>query len=266
MIMSRHTSGSDSSVLDVATDLARVSSRTALRYFRQDLAVELKGDASPVTDADKQIEREAREHLRKLFPEHGILGEEFGAGNLEQEHVWVIDPIDGTRSFISGHPLFGFLLAYLQGGECELGVISMPALNELYLGERGQGATCNGVAIHTSSKRELSHAIFSVNEGEKLFAHERNVFEQLLLCGHTRRFGYDCYPHALLSAGHIDVVIDYDLKPFDYLPLVALIEAAGGCITDWQGRGLDFHSDGRVVCSATPELHKQILKLLACAE
>ena len=248
--------------LETAYTLAQTAAATALTYFRRHLEIEKKRDESPVTAADLQIEREVRALLAATFPAHSILGEEYGAGDLGAEHVWVIDPIDGTRSFISGHPLFGFLLAYLQGGTCQFGMVSMPALNELFVGIRGQGASLNGNPIGVSQQTQLSDAILSINEGEKLFAFEPQIHARLLRAGHTRRFGYDCYPHALLAAGHIDAVVDYDLKPFDFLPLVGLIEAAGGIISDWQGNPLSFTSGGKVVSAATPELHRALLDLL----
>ncbi len=250
------------SIADTAKEITHIAAETAMQYYRGALEIDLKSDESPVTVADKQIEMEVRDLLAIRYPSHAILGEEFGSGDLSVDHVWVIDPIDGTRSFISGHPLFGFLLAHLINGIPSLGIISMPALNEIYIGSRGEGATLNGQSIKVSEKQSLSDSILSLNEGEKLFANEPEVFSRLMNAGHTRRFGYDCYPHALLASGHIDVVIDYGLQPFDFLPLMAVIEAAGGIITDWGGNALDFNSDGRVVSAATIELHRELLELL----
>lgn len=253
---------SQDALLQTANVLADRAAQTSTSYFRAGVDIDLKGDESPVTIADKQIEREAREHLESAYPDHAILGEEFGSGDLTNDHVWVIDPIDGTRSFISGHPLYGFLLAHIQGGKCKLGMISMPELQERYVGQRGKGATLNGAPIQTSKKTELSNAVIYINEGDKLLAHEQSVVSSLLTVGHTRRFGYDCYPHALLAAGQVDVVVDYDLKPFDFLPLAGVIEEAGGVISDWQGNPLTYASDGRVVSACTPELHKAMVGLL----
>lgn len=249
-------------ILQTASDLTDQARSTAMSYFRQTLEVEMKEDESPVTAADKHIEREVRETLEKRFPDHSILGEEYGAGDLNNNHVWVIDPIDGTRSFMTGHPLFGFLLAYLNKGIVEHSIVSMPALNERYVGTRIHGATLNGQRIRCSKTLELEQALIYINEGDKLFESVPYVHSNLLSVGHTRRFSYDCYPHALLAAGHVDVVVDYDLKPFDYLPLAGVIEAAGGIISDWQGNALDYDSDGCVVSAATPQLHRQILSVL----
>lgn len=253
---------SSDELLQTANKLADQAAKTSASYFRAGIDIDLKGDESPVTIADKQIEREARDILEKSYPDHSILGEEYGSGDLTNDNVWIIDPIDGTRSFISGHPLYGFLLAHMDRGSCALGMISMPELNERYVGQKGKGATLNGKPISTSSKTALSDAIIYLNEGDKLIAHEPAAISQLLKVGHTRRFGYDCYPHALLAAGQIDVVIDYDLKPFDYLPVAGVIEEAGGVISDWEGRPLDYDSDGRVVSAATAKLHAEVISLL----
>jgi histidinol phosphatase-like enzyme (inositol monophosphatase family) len=250
-------------ILATAQEIARSAATTAMGYFRNNPEIELKADESPVTVADLHIEKDARAVLTRVFPGHSILGEEYGAGDLSNNDVWVIDPIDGTRSFLAGHPLFGFLLAYLKDAENRLSIVGMPALNEVFLSQSGQGASLNGKPIKVSAKMELSEAILFINEGEKIFAMEPEVHARLVVSGHTRRFAYDCYPHALLAAGLVDVVVDYDLKPFDYLPLTGLVEEAGGLMTDWAGQPLDFASDGRVVSAATPELHQQMLRLLS---
>ena len=249
-------------ILSTANLLADQAAKTSSSYYRAGVDVDLKGDESPVTIADKQIEREVRELLAQSYPDHSILGEEYGSGDLTRDHVWVVDPIDGTRSFISGHPLYGFLLAHMEHGYCQLGMISMPELGERFIGQKGLGATLNGKPISTSGKTRLQDAIIYINEGDKLLEHEPAAIQELLKVGHTRRFAYDCYPHALLAAGQIDVVVDYDLKPFDYLPLAGVFQEAGGVISDWQGNCLTYESDGRVVSAASVELHAEIISLL----
>ena len=243
--------------------LAALAGDTALTYFRNPLEVELKEDESPVTQADKAVEVCVRAYLEKHFPDDGIVGEEFGQldqSNNVSDNVWSIDPIDGTRSFLSGHPLFGFLLARLYRGVPEVGVIGMPALGETLVGRRGVGTTLNGRQVFSSNQTSLDRAIVFINEGEKLIAERPKALSNLLKIGHTRRFSYDCYPHALLAMGQADVVVDYDLQPYDYLPIVAVIEAAGGVVTDWQGNSLTLSSGGtNIVSAATPELHAQIL-------
>lgn len=246
--------------------LAALAGETAMGYFRNPLEVELKEDESPVTQADKAVEVCVRTYLQKHFPDDGIVGEEFGQldqSNKISDSVWSIDPIDGTRSFLSGHPLFGFLLARLHKGVPEVGVIGMPALGETLVGRRRVGTTLNGRQVFSSNQTSLDSAIVFINEGEKLIAECPEVLSNILKVGHTRRFSYDCYPHALLAMGQVDVVVDYDLQPYDYLPIVAVVEAAGGVVTDWQGNPLTLSSGGTaIVSAATPELHAQILSEL----
>ena len=148
------------------TDLVKQS---VLVSFRNLLEVEFKSDESPVTKADLEAENLVRQYLAKHFPQDGIFGEEFGIEGVERENVWVVDPIDGTRSFLSGHPTFGFLLARLKAGIPELGVIAMPALNETLIGHRGIGASLNGKTVQVSSQKSLDQAILYVNEGDKIY-------------------------------------------------------------------------------------------------
>jgi len=251
---------SDSELLDYATTLARDAGKEAMSYFRGDLGIEVKADLSPVTIADKAVEKFVRARLALDFPDDGLFGEEEGAEGLDKARVWVLDPIDGTRSFLSGYPTFGFLLALLENGAPKIGVVGMPALNEIYTG-MGEVAQLNGSTIQTSSQQELDKAVLYVNEAEHMRAGDEAVYDRLTQSGATRRFAYDCYPHALLAAGHIDAVVDYNLQPYDYLPLCALVEAAGGVISDWEGKPLGLGSDGRVISAATPELHAQLLEV-----
>ncbi|PLS21281.1 inositol monophosphatase family protein [Neptunicoccus cionae] len=249
-------------ILADGTDFVQAAGATARSYFRQHNAVEFKDDESPVTVIDQRIEQELKKAIAAKYPMDGIFGEESGVDGGLDGNLWVIDPIDGTRSFISGNPLFGMLLAYVRHGAPLAGIISMPVLDELYCGAIGQGATCNGAPISVSDQRNIDDCTLYINEGEKLMAEHPEPLARLLKAGKTRRFGYDCYPHALLAAGHIDAVVDYDLKPYDYLALASVITAAGGILTDWQGRALDLSSDGAVVAAATPELHRALLALL----
>jgi len=247
---------------DHALKTVDAASVTAMSYFRQLLEIETKGDESPVTVADKNVEAQIRAALTSAYPNFGILGEEFGSEQMDAETFWVVDPIDGTRSFISGMPLFGMLLGLVDKGKPVLGVVAMPALDEVYIGQSGVGADLNGVPIVASSQTDLDQATLFINEGEKLAATHPGIFAKLCASGKTRRLSYDCYPHALLAAGHIDAVVDYDLQPYDYLPVVALVEAAGGLMTDWQGNPLSLESDGRVLSAATPELLAKLIEMV----
>ncbi len=245
-----------------AIEIAKIASETALRYFRRKTDVEFKSDESPVTQADRNIEYRIREILGERYPEDGIFGEEHGIERADSEHMWVIDPIDGTRSFIAGSPLFGFLLGHLSGGVPDIGIIGMPALGEIFAAEAGSGATMNGIPIKTSGQRQLNQSILYINEGGKIFAEHPGKFARLVHSGQTRRFAHDCYSHALVAAGFADAVVDFDLKPYDYLPISTVVQAAGGSISDWSGQPLSLKSNGTIIAAATPELHAQVLELL----
>ncbi len=245
-----------------ATEAAQIASKAAMGHFRGHLGIDFKEDESPVTQADREVEKKVRDHLLGQFPDHGVFGEEHGSDGLDRKHLWIIDPIDGTRSFLSGHPLFGFLLGHLIDGAAQIGVVGMPALNELYVGVQGSGASLNGAPIKVSRQTRLENAILYVNEPERLYRDQPKVFDRLIQSAQTRRFAYDCYQYALLASGHIDVLVDYGLEPYDFLPVSVLVEAAGGVMTDWQGKALTLESDGRVVAAATPELHAALLEIV----
>ncbi len=249
--------------LDAALRITAKASEISLRHYAGNLDILTKEDASPVTIADHETEEYIRAQLQQQFPQDGILGEEFGLQGSDKARIWVVDPIDGTRSFIVGIPLFGMLLALMEQGVPRLGIVRLPALDQVYAGAVGLGATLNGAPIRVSDVSCLADAMLFINEGEKINVDEPQVFDRLCRAGKFRRISYDCQPHALVAAGRVDAVVDYDLKPYDFLPLVALIEAAGGRITDWQGRALSFESDGRVISAATPALHSEIIDLLA---
>lgn len=241
------------------TDAAANSARG---FFRQPITVEFKDDESPVTIADQSVERIVRQMIADKYPDHGIFGEEHGLEGADQDNLWVVDPIDGTRSFISGYPMFGFLLAHLHRGDPGVGIISMPMINEVYCGVAGQGTTLNGAPVKASGVTRLGDATLYINEGDKIFAERPDTFARLMAAGKTRRLSYDCYPHALLASGHVDAVVDYDLKPYDFLALRPVIEGAGGILTDWQGQELRMGYEGPVAGAATPELHGQLLEIL----
>lgn len=248
--------------LDAALNITATASKISLRHFDSALQIITKADASPVTIADQETEQSIRAQLAQQFPADGIFGEEYGVEGADSARIWVVDPIDGTRSFIAGVPLFGMLMALVEQDVPQLGIVRLPALDQVYAGARGLGATLNGRVIATSAETRLDQAMLFINEGEKIYEHNRVVFDRLCQAGKLRRLSYDCQPHALVASGKVDAVVDYDLKPYDYLPLVPLIKAAGGVITDWSGAALGFQSDGRVVTAATPELHAEVLNLL----
>jgi len=247
--------------LDTAIEITRLAAEVALSHFRKRLTVDTKADQSPVTMADRETEAAIRAELDRRFPGEPVFGEEYGRSG-DGEEIWIVDPIDGTRSFIVGLPLFGMLLGYLHGGRPWLGVIRMPALGEVYAGLAGHGATCNGAPIRTRDCRRLDEARLMINEVDRIAAGAPEALARLLRAGALRRTGADCYPHALVAAGLADAVVDYGLEPYDFLPVAAVVEAAGGLMTDWAGEPLTMASDGRTVTAATPELHAELIALL----
>ncbi|MBF9233740.1 histidinol-phosphatase [Microvirga alba] len=248
-----------------AEKLADLAAPVALRYFRQKLVIESKADASPVTIADREIEAAIRERIRERFPDHGLFGEEHGLDKADAERVWVIDPIDGTKSFITGMPTFGTLIAFLEGGVPKVGIVDHPALRERWVGRPGDVTRYNGQPCSTSGRTSLAESILYATTPDIFTGQDRDCFESISKRVALRRFGGDCYAYALLASGHIDVMAEVGLQPYDYLSLVPVIQGAGGVITDWSGQALGLNSDGRVVAAATPALHREALAALNAA-
>ena len=249
-------------LLDFAERLAETSGRILRRYFRTSIKVDAKADASPVTIADRETETALREAIEARYPDHGILGEEFGTTRGQARHVWVLDPIDGTKSFVTGKPLFGTLIGLLREGAPFLGVIDQPILNERWTGVRDQETQFNKRPAKTSAGIELAQAaMYSTTphmfEGKDASAYSR-------LAGQVRYplFGTDCYAYGLLAIGFADLVVEAQLKPYDFCPIVPIVEGAGGRMTDWQGAPLGQKSDGRVLAAANSDLHAKALAAL----
>ncbi len=245
--------------------LADQARQLSLAAFRQRLDVQLKADHSPVTRVDRDVETLLRSAIRQRWPDHGIFGEEHGKTHVDARWVWTVDPIDGTRSFISGWPLWGTLIALSCEDVPVFGLIDIPALDERWIGVRGQGAWFNDQPCRSNGCQSLREATVYATSPDIFAGEEARAFERVCAAAAGRRFGGDCYSYALLAAGHVDVVVEADLKPYDYLALVPVIEAAGGVISDWQGRPLGLGSGGCVVAAATPELHRQTLERLSTA-
>jgi myo-inositol-1(or 4)-monophosphatase len=249
--------------LRVAHVLADAAASHSLRLFRTPLTVIAKADESPVTQADRAAETAMREILGAERPVDGIFGEEHGAERVDAERVWVLDPIDGTRSFITGSPLWGTLIALLRGGRVTLGMVDMPVLGERWVGQVGIGAHRDGRAVRVRDCKAIAEARIVTTSPDIFNAADWQAFDKLSRQCAMRRFGGDCYGYAQLAGGTIDLVVETGLQPYDYLGPTGLIEAAGGVVTDWEGRPLGLQSDGRVIAAATPELHRQALALLA---
>lgn len=248
--------------LPLAHALADEARTLALRRFRTRLDVSIKADDSPVTIADREIEAALRLRLAAACPTHGIFGEEQGREHLDADCVWVIDPIDGTKSFITGSPLWGTLLALLYKGQPVLGMVDIPFTGERWWAVAGGAAQYQGEVAHASGCETLAAARLYATSPDLFGEGDRARFERVGGAVALRRYGGDCYSYGLLASGHVDLVVEAGLQPYDYLAMVAIIEGAGGVVTDWQGRPLGLESDGRVLAAATPALHAAALALL----
>jgi inositol-phosphate phosphatase/L-galactose 1-phosphate phosphatase/histidinol-phosphatase len=249
--------------LALAADLADAAGEAIRPYFRQRIAVDDKADRSPVTVADRAAEAAMRQRIAARFPEHGIIGEEYGPERETAEFVWVLDPIDGTKSFISGVPLFGTLIALAQQGRPILGIIDQPISRERWIGAASRPTTFNGSPVRCRACPALAGAtVFSTSpdmfKGSDAAAHGRVAKAAKLV-----RFGADCYAYGLIALGFIDLVIEASLKPYDFSAMVPVVEGAGGVATDWQGQPLSLASDGRVLVAGDPHAHRAALALLA---
>jgi inositol-phosphate phosphatase / L-galactose 1-phosphate phosphatase / histidinol-phosphatase len=249
--------------LALAHQLADAAGDITRRYFRQKLAVDDKSDRSPVTIADREAEAAMHQRIEAVFPAHGIIGEEWGAARTEAEWVWVLDPIDGTKSFISGIPLFGTLIALTQRGRPVLGVIDQPVLRERWVGVAGQASSLNGQPIRARPCSALAQATLYATAPEMFSGADAAGFARLRGAVKLARYGADCYAYAQLASGFIDLVVERDLKPYDFCALGPVIEGAGGSMTDWDGRALELGSDGRVIASGDPTLAAAARALLA---
>mgnify|MGYP005813230863 CR=1 FL=1 len=246
--------------LSFAAELADAVRPIVLSYFRTRLDVVSKPDASPVTIADRTVELRLRERIEQRFPDHGIIGEEIGVkrGNA---FTWIIDPIDGTKSFITGFPLFGTLISLTCEGQPFCGLIDVPATGERWMAKPGL-TLFGGRSAQTSACEALADARFYTTSPDMFANEDAEVFERLSKSARLRRFGGDCYIYGLLASGHCDIVLETGLQPYDYMALVPVVQGSGGCITDWKGSPLSIHSDGRVLAAATPKLHADALALI----
>jgi inositol-phosphate phosphatase / L-galactose 1-phosphate phosphatase / histidinol-phosphatase len=203
-----------------------------------------------------------RELIERRFPSHGVIGEEFGRMRDDAEFVWVLDPIDGTKSFISGVPLFGTLIALTRAGRPILGVIDQPILHERWLSAVGRPSTLNGAAIRCRACSDLATVTLFATTPEMFRGADAVSFARVSSAVKLTRFGADCYAYALLAAGFIDLVIEASLKPYDFCAMIPIIEGAGGIASDWRGEKLSLASDGRVVVAGDRRMHEAALALL----
>lgn len=246
-----------------AEHLADLARPIAKRYFRSDLTVIDKPDATPVTLADMEIETRLREEIAREYPTHGILGEEHDSVNLSAEWVWVLDPIDGTKAFTCGKPQFGTLVALAHHGTPVIGVIDQPITDERWVGVKGLGAAFNGAPMCVNAKRKpLSETIVLVTTPEQFTGEGAAAFARLKAACKGVYYGGDCYNYALIASGHVDLVVEMGLKTVDFAALVNPIVEAGGVACDWAGRSLTLESDGTIVAASNQALADDVLRIL----
>ena len=252
------------SELAVAHRLADAA-RDAIRpRFRQPIDIERKGDASPVTEADRAAEEAMRRILMAEYPQDSVLGEEFGEHEGRSGRQWVLDPIDGTTNFLAGRPFFGTLIALLADGFPVLGVIDQPILGERWVGVAGQPTTLNGTEVRTRSCPQLSAATIATTGPHYFTVEQGDRF--MKLAGETDHkrmvMGGDCYNYAMLASGHVDIVAEAGLKLYDLAALVPVVEGAGGVMSDWQGDPLHAGSDGHVIAVGDPARLEDVVEAL----
>jgi len=243
------------------TELAHASGDFIRPLFRQTgLAVETKSDASPVTLADRGAEELMRARIAQTFPAHGIIGEELGPERADAEWVWVLDPIDGTKSFISGVPLWGTLIALLHRGQPVLGCIHQPVLGQLMIGD-GTTTTLNGTPVRCRATTRVEEATLLTSDPLNPEKFQNGAaFAALQRRARLARTWGDCYGYLLVAAGWADAMLDPVMNPWDIAALVPVVRGAGGTITDWQG-GAAYPTTSTVAC-ATPVLHAEVLAAL----
>ena len=252
--------------LGIAEAAADAAGATIRPLFRSALIVEAKGDASPVTEADRAAERAIRALLADRHPDHGVIGEEYGSTNADAEWVWVLDPIDGTRAFVTGRPLFGTLIGLLHRGRPVLGLIDQPVTGERWIGLAGQPTRFRstlGGTPRCRPCRSLADAELSCTSPDMFDADSAPRFARVKKAARRTTWGGDCYAYGLLALGLVDAVVDATMKPWDWAALVPIIEGAGGRCTDWAGRPLHLEGDGTVLAVGDPLLLPEVSALLA---
>lgn len=246
--------------------LATASGETILPFFRTSLGVENKNtghDLDPVTEADRAAEAVMRRMIKENFPQHGIVGEEFGSEQADAEYVWVLDPIDGTKSFIAGLPIWGTLIALMHNGTPVFGM-----MHQAYIGERFSGDSGSAIYNGPSGQRNLAvrkcaslaEATLFTTSPRLMNDADRAQFEEVEKEVRLSRYGGDCYAYCMLAAGHLDLIIETELKPYDVAALIPIVSGAGGIMTTWDGK--PAQSGGRIVAAGDKRVHEAAMKIL----
>lgn len=247
---------------DLALRLADTARHIAKQYFRTRLEVTSKQDESPVTIADREIEQTMRDQIMASFPEHGIRGEEFPHHRPDADWCWHLDPIDGTKSFLSGSLCFGTQIALSRLGKPMLGVIDQPITEERWLSETGAETRINGRIAKTSSCTRLKHAVMYTSDPHIFSAERIGKFEELRKSVRLTRYSHDCYAAGLLAIGQVDLLVETGVYAYDIAAQIPVIQGAGGVVSDWSGNTPQLENRGDFLAASTPELHAQALAVL----
>jgi histidinol phosphatase-like enzyme (inositol monophosphatase family) len=252
-----------SSYLSFAKKLSNTSEEILKKTPSSRIKINFKSDKSPVTKIDMAIERKLRSMINKRFPNHGIFGEEYKNKTNNSPFLWVIDPIDGTKNFINGNNNFGTLISLCIDYTPVIGIINCPEIKKTWIGIRDNGAYCNGKKISKSSNNlPLSKLYFSTSGMTAFKSNNKNKkYNTLIKKTKYATFGGDCVQYGLLAEKRIPLVVESFLKPYDYIPLINIVEESGGIISDWKGNPLDFKSNGDVIASISKKAHQQFIKI-----
>lgn len=250
--------------LALAAALADAAGAAIRPYYRAEHGLEAKGDASPVTLADRAAEGAMRALIERTFPADAIIGEEYGTKDGTSGRTWVLDPIDGTRAFISGRPIFGTLIALMIEGWPMMGVIDQPILRERWLGVMGRPTLFNGAPAATRRCPDLGKALLGTTSPALFDDSQLHAFEHLDAAVMSTVLGGDCYNYGCVASGWLDIVVEAQLKIHDFAALVPVVEGAGGRMCDWSGDPLTADSIGEVIAAGDPARVEEILEALAC--
>lgn len=246
-------------LLDFASDLAWQAGRITLEYFQTGVVAETKADASPVTIADRRSEEFLRRAIGERFPQHGILGEEYGETNPGSSYRWILDPIDGTKSFVRGAPLYGVLIGLEREGQPVLGVVNIPALNELVAAADGLGCYSNGRRARVSSCDRLDEALLLSTDVTSFKAEREAAFQLLLAQAKLHRTWGDCYAYVMVATGRAEIALDPQMNVWDCAPLLTIIAEAGGKFTDWRGNAT-IHGGDAIATNGI--LHDHVMQIV----
>ena len=259
------TGSVDRDIVELAHDLADTAGEIVRAASGSHRVAHRKADASPVTEIDREVELRMRETIAARFPEHGIIGEEFGDHRRDAEHVWVLDPVDGTKAFMAGLPVYGTLIGLARRGRPVLGIIDQPVMRERWTGIDGDGTRRNGERVHTNACGRLSDALVCTTSHEYYEGEDALAFRRIVSGSGWMVYGGNCLAFAQVAGGFVDVALEARVGVYDYCALVPVVENAGGVMTGWRGEPLTIEpaKGGRILASANPVLHEAAMGCLA---